>query len=344
MKKTLIIDMREGGDWSLDLLFAGLVKNLGYENVIDFPFKKKHREWKGSGDWGAERRSLGFTADNSKAREYSFDEVMKEIRSGNIERVFLDERHESHEMYLKLRLSMFNIPVVVVAGHDRFWNESPWHVASMYKNCEAMFLDNWRPEYSEIRPKAPPFHQYTWSANFEHLCDPALISEWQKDKIYDVSFFGYNSHPNRERYMNFIEICPDLRYLKKNFIFERRPGTTEVFIQKPEYFKMMAQSKICLNLRGAAENGKTLRSYEIPYVGSLMLTELTDAIESEPRSFTDGLNCLTFDSEEQLKDKLLWAFELPETREAIAENGHDFLMKYHNVKFRVKEMLEKLNG
>ena len=53
-QSELIIDLRDGGDWSLDLCFAGLVYNLGPENVHMCPRKLKYTEWdsgKSVRDW-----------------------------------------------------------------------------------------------------------------------------------------------------------------------------------------------------------------------------------------------------------------------------------------------------
>lgn len=340
--KTLLIDARYGGDWSLDLLFAGLVRRFGPSHVIDFPAHYKHREpliYTGDSekDWGLERRTLGYTSENNLVQSPSENEIFEFLQRGEIDRIFLDERDESYEMYIKLRAHFFNVPVVVVAGHDRFWNNSPQKIVDRFgPQLEAMFIDNWRPEYSCIRNA----HIYNWSINFDHYWDPSKRSELLKNKVYDISFMGYNSH--QDRAMIADHILSKWGHLKNNIMLERQPNTMRSFVQKKDYFETIAQSKICLNLRGAAENGKTLRFYEIPYVGSCMLTQDTDAAQVYP--FQHGTHCAYFKTLDQLDGYIDILVSDENRREFIAMSGHDWAMTRHTVDARINQMYTVLRG
>ena len=337
--KTLLIDARTGGDWSLDLLFAGLVRHYGPENVIDHPYHAKHREqlvFTGNPehDWGLERRTLGYTPQNDKVIKYPDQEIFWMLQRGEIRRIFIDERPESYELYLRLRANFFKVPVVVVAGHDRFWNQSPEYVAAKYApNLEAMFLDNWRPAYDSLSYA----NVYNWSTNFDHYWDRATCP---KEKLYDVSFMGYNSHGDRARFVD--HILRKWGHLRLKLDLERTPDTMRSYVRKDEYFRVMAQSEICLNLRGAAENGKTLRFYEIPYVGSMMLTQDSGAVQTHP--FEQAKHCAYFTNEEQLDNWIGVLLSNPHMREKIAQNGHEHAMKLHTVDARMNQILEVLDG
>lgn len=337
-RKTLHIDAREGGDWGQDLLFAGLVRYLGPAKVIDHPYHFKHRErleFNGdpAHDWGLERRTLGYTPDNQRVSFYSEEEIREELWRGNIERIFLDERDETFELYLKLRANFFNIPVVVVAGHDRFWNKSPEFVAARYgAKLQALFIDNWRPEYANI----PHAHVYNWCTNFDHY----WTSHRTQEKKYDISFQGYNSHPDRATVVDYI--TKRWGHLRLKLDLERSPNTMQAYVRKSEYFDVMAQSRICLNLRGAAENGKTLRFYEIPYVGSLMLTQDSGAVQVEP--FIDRRHCLYFNSLERLDEQIEFALESEKRAQWIAWQGHSHSMAHHTVDARIRQIYGVLNG
>jgi hypothetical protein len=341
MKKVLFIESRIGGDFTMDAVFAGLVNKYGAENVIDWPPKEKHREGipQVTGDiekdYGAERRSLCYTPEYQKAKLFHPDDINALFHRGEIERIFVDERMETFALYCQTMARYFPIPVVVIAGHDRFWNESPAKLREMYgKHLDMMFLDNWRPEYNDI-PNARPM---SYATNFDHLWDVSQREEFLKNKVYDVCFMGYNSHGDRARFVDHLT----KRYGgKHNYLFvEKRPNTMEAFIRKSEYFKIMAQSRVCVNLVGGAECGKALRFYEIPYVGSAMLSQVDHAKQVNP--FEHQKHCVYFSNEAELDNWVDILLGSDSYRETLAKAGHEHAMKYHTARARVDYIFQCL--
>lgn len=315
-KKEIVIDLRDGGDWSLDLCFAGLRQNLGADNVWDIPWKKKHREWAGvvqgliEPDWGLERRTLGYTPqDDDRIGNWI------QVDPSQVKRIWLDERMESFNEYRRKGFYDAKVPVVVVAGHDRFWNQSPQFVANLYgERLQAMLLDNWYPEYARL-----PFRvgHVRWSCNFDHYW---TRPKEPRPKEYDICFVGYNSHPDRARFISHIERNWD--HLNNFIQLERRPDTVDSFLSKEMLFSVMQRSRICLNLRGAADRGKTLRAYEIPYVGSFMLSQRID----DPglmQDFREDVECAYFDDEDSLDANIANYLEDETNRELVAKSGHE---------------------
>lgn len=337
----LVIDTRTGGDWSLDLMFAGLVKNLGFGRVLDCPFKTKHREWdaprQAHPDWGLERRTLGHTIQNGLIPGFDPGDSQMEgyvrwLAQNRSLVVITDERDESHEVYFKLGLGHMGVPVVVVAGHDRFWNVSPQHVQQRFGGrLLALFIDNWLPEYSNLQRT----HLINWSANFDHYWERPEVPP---EKEFDIFFLGYNSHPDRARFIDFIR--SEFRDLNNRIYLERRPDTLDAYRPKSEYFDEMARSKICLNLRGAAQGGKTLRFLEIPYVGSLMVSQLFSDRQLHP--FNHNEHCMYFSTEEQLANCIVTSLADPAGSAEIARAGHEHLMKFHTVESRVRYVLDTI--
>lgn len=337
----LLIDTRTGGDWSLDLVYAGLVQKFGPHRVFDYPRKEKHREWKSyldpTNDWGRERRTLGYTGCNTSS---AASEIQRLARKGKI-LVFMDERDESHRVYYEL-FGNLPVPVVIVAGHDRFWNVSPEHVIKRFAGrLQRLFIDNWVPEYDRL----PLTSLINWSANFDHYWErKAPLAEDEKD--IDIFFVGYNSHPDRARFVDFIESHPVLGKLNNHIVLERRPDTMEKFVPKHEYFDLMRRSRICLNLRGAAERGKTLRFLEIPYVGSFMLSQRFEDRQLHP--FVDGIHCSYFDDEigleafvqYYLRGGEIWAG----ARGSIARAGYEHLNRFHTVRARIEYMFTEIEN
>lgn len=346
--KVLLIDSREGGDWSLDLLYSGLVKNLGRQNVIDYPAHDKHRidqvlrVGDPEKDWGSERRSLAFVKNTPwrpPISKFNRIQITQMLRKGEIDVIFVDERPESYALYVELKANWFGVPVVVVAGHDKFWNLSPSYVhLNYYKDrLSKMFLSNWDKNFDLGLFDARDVNPYAWSVNFDHLWNSWYRSE---EKKYDISFMGYNSHPDRERIID--HILKEWKHLNLNIVLERRPNTFELFTPKYEYFKVMQESRICLNLRGAAQDGKTLRQWEIPYVGSCMLTQRTE--EKVPFPLENGVHCDVFQNMDELDESIEYLMDQPDFREELATNGHKHVMEHHTSHARVRWMLELING
>lgn len=303
-------------------------------------------EGRRASDWGLERRTLGFVEgmeDDRRAvvpngTELVTLDILK--RRGEIGRVWLDERMESFQKYRELGLDRTDVRVVVVAGHDRFWNHSPEFVAALYgERLEAMLLDNWYPRYADLPFKA---RRIGWSCNFDHYW---IRPEVPPEKDIDVSFIGYNSHPDRARYIDFIRrTFPDLRL---RLVLETEPDSFGGFVPKDQYFDIIQRSRIALNLRGAADRGKTMRSYEIPYVGSFMLSQ---GIE-DPGIYDDFRNlehCVYFNSEVQLERQIRWFLGIgsgessligEQYRETIAAQGHARAMDNMSVESRWGDVL-----
>ncbi len=328
--------MRAGGDWSLDLCFAGLVSNMGPQNVRDIPWRVKHREWGGlatATDWGKERRTLGYTPHNAQIPE--LQRVEYEALIGGVKRIWLDERMESFQKYRELGLDKTPATVIVVAGHDRFWNHSPSFVRSLYGDrFEAMLLDNWYEEYEKLPFKV---RRIGWSTNFDHYWTRPDVPP---EKDIDISFIGYNSHPDRARYIDHIEKrWPDL---KKHIVLERTPDTMGQFVSKAQYFDVIQRSKIALNLRGAADRGKTMRAYEIPYVGSFMLSQDIDD-PGMAEDFRPMTHCQYFGDEDELDFEIERALTQPVSREMIAETGHMKAIGPLSVKERWGDVLRWLD-
>lgn len=342
--KVLFIESRTGGDFTMDAVWAGLVDKFGPKNVIDWPPKEKHREGVPTltgnveKDYGAERRSLCYTPFPHDLPVLDRTQIRTLLAIGQIKRIFIDERPESFKHYLEVAANFFSVPVTVVAGHDRFWN--PDGIVGLKKMygalLDGMFLDNWRPEYDSVHGAFP----MSYSTNFDHLWESENREELLKNKLYDVCFLGYNSHPDRAQLIDHLQ----MRYGgNSNYLFvERRPNTMEAFIRKAEYFRIMAQSRVCINLKGGAECGKALRFYEIPYVGSCMLSQRDNARQVHP--FEDQKHCIYFDNEKELDNWVDILLGSDILREKIAFEGRKWAAAFHTARARVDYMYGCLDG
>lgn len=338
-KKHFIISC-EGGDFSMDLMFAGLVRKFGKENVIDYPARAKHRQGKPSlvgddeKDYGAERRSLCYVEGCEDMKEWT-DEEISELTMDEIGYVFLDESDES---FLLLQQLYQLIPMkpqiaVIVAGHDSFRGTPPnvrSRLGFMFKH---MFIDDWQEKYNNYDSVSLT----NLSCNFDHLWDASKRDEYLQNKVYDICFIGYNSNPVRKVVVDHIN--EKWGHLNNCIIFEDRQDKFDRFIRHDEMFKLMAQSKICLNLPGASTSGRALRYYEIPYVGSFMMSLKAPVIHLNPmmgKTFRGGWKALDEIIEEHLDNET--------KREGAARMGHLDCIKHHSIDARMNYIFGILDG
>jgi len=337
-----IVISREGGDFSIDLIFAGLVRKFGKENVIDYPVRVKHRQGRpeligdDEKDYGAERRSLCYVENCEDMREWSLSEIATE----KIDCVWLDETDESFIHWIKLAGANLQIrevnKTVVIAGHDNFRGD-PVNVKTRFGNSLiTMFVDDWQSQYNKYN-----FMNLTnLSCNFDHLWDSSKREVYQQNKIYDLCFIGYNSNPVRRMIIDHVE--KNWGHLNNCIIFEDIQDKFDRFIRHDEMFKLMGQSKVCLNLPGASTGGRALRYYEIPYVGSCMSTMRIPAHLLHP--FENLKSCLEFSSITELDMNIDFALRKSTNGKSnyaiIANEGYNHCLLHHTVDARLNYIIE----
>lgn len=329
--KYLILDVKHGGDWHLDLLFAGLVKVVGHENVIDFPHKVKHREWDASKigqDYYLERRTFGYTEYNSLIK--SDLNYIKELAKKGELICITDERDDNFDFMKRLKISC---PTVILAGHDRFWNDKgPYGVQQMYgDNFLWMFIDQ------HLNTNVINASHINLSTNFDHQWNRPVD---KPKKEFDICFFGYVSHPTRKVFIDAIRNHPVFGKLNNKIILEEESNTAQQFLTKEYYLNVMLRSKICLNLRGGSDRGHTMRFYEIPYVGSFMLSNKPEYKQLYP--YIHGEHCLYFDDINTLYSSLAFALRNEKQREEMALAGHKFTLENQTCENRARYVLDTI--
>lgn len=350
----------------MDLIFAGLVRKFGKENVIDWPPRDKHRQGKpqlvgdDEKDYGAERRSLCYVEGCEDLKRYTPQEIYDWTDSHRCAdlgheqaTIWTDETDESLIYVAKLLgMSSKKAEVVIIAGHDSFrgdpftlykkFPDSLLHRAMEWGKNKGrglpagfgynMFIDDWKPEYDKLQNT----HLINLSCNFDHLWDVKKREEYLQNKVYDVCFLGYNSNPVRKVVIDHIK--ERWGHLNNCLVFEERPNQFDRFVRHDEMFKMMAQSKICLNLPGASTNGRALRYYEIPYVGSFMLSLVAPVVYLDPPM---GAKFVTLD---QLDVCIEYYLNHDSNRESCAELDHKNCIEHHSIDARMDYIFGVLDG
>ena len=340
---TILVISREGGDFSMDLIFAGLVRRFGIDNVVDYPPRDKHRQGRPSElyngdfehDYGVARRSLCYVDGYEHAKRYTHQEAMN-LRP---DFVFMDETDESESIWRSLfQFWSWPTPTVIVAGHDSFRQPNMSILKERHSRMLVrVFADNWKKEWDELDYVSPT----NISCNFDHLWDSSKREEFLNNKMYDICFIGYNSHPTRKIVIDHIK--RRWNHLNNFIIFEERSDTFDAFIRHNDMFEIMAKSKICLNLKGAARSGWALRYYETPYVGSFMLSQDFPGREMHLDPFRDDVHCRYFYTLETLDLAIESMLENENRREELALAGHLHCISKHSVDARIDYIMGEID-
>lgn len=109
--------------------------------------------------------------------------------------------------------------------------------------------------------------------------------------------------------------------------------------QKPhsEYLETLASSQFSVALPGAGQD--TLRHWEIPSQGSVLCMPPSPITVNN--QFTDGENCLIFNSVDELIFKIKYYLNSsPSVYNKLRENSFQHFMKYHTTEARAAEFLQ----
>lgn len=327
--RLLFLNSRSA-DYLEDQLFSGLTELLGHENVIPYPINRNyylsHKPYPRNlghcrtigdlfGDWRRMRQSLG---------RLDFDGIV----IGSTKRDTLDT-------YLSFADRIpAALPVVYVDGGD--WPEVGGDARRM--GFDDLLSRSFAVRAPDLIFKREYLIGGTYSENVYPLpmaFGPAPEFEHIEPK-YDVTCWCVESHPVRTQALMLLEDRYDCRangtVRGQKFRKYKRRGTA--------YLRELAASRIACNFRGVGWD--TLRYWEIPALGSLMLT-----VEPKIRidnNFIAGEHviCCRDDLSDMLQ-LLDYYLVHAEERNDIAAAGRAHAMKYHTYRNRAAYFLEILS-
>ncbi len=109
---------------------------------------------------------------------------------------------------------------------------------------------------------------------------------------------------------------------------------------RAELFSAYRNVAICLNLyKGNAETGLNLRQFEVTAAGGFLLTYNMKELS---RSFEIGKECVVFENERDLIDKIRYYLAHPAERVEIAMAGQRRALRDHLYSHRFAELLKRL--
>lgn len=210
-------------------------------------------------------------------------------------------------------------------------------------------IDAYPPETglsNTMRLHMAPFFDYLFVANkgcidlYSHArdnlpvrwlplaCDPAVQQDMGLERIYDVGFVGSIGGPYAERGAALARL--EKRWKMNDF---RRP------YYGADMARVYSQSKIVFNITlGRILN---MRVFEVPACGALLLTQRADNGQTD--LFKEGEHFDTFETLDELEDKVAYYLSHPEERERIARAGQHWALTHHTYDHRANQIIETVH-
>ena len=329
MPKILFINTDEP-DYLQDVLFSGLVKLLGSDNVVDYPwncfFHLKNRKYP---------KNLGFT---SGSLFNSFINRFTSFSSFDIA-IVASAKPKCFAAYLNImdKLSS-STPVIFVDGGD--FSE----IGGDLIRLKAMHL------YEDALKKRP----FDMVFKREYLADceyPSTVVpfpfgfnysrsdflETAQSFAYDVSFWAVESDAIRTRALAMLEDRFDCRQngTVRNQVFRKYKRKGKKYLQE------LQKCKIVLNFRGVGWD--TLRYWEAPAIGRFMISQKPGIVI--PGNFVEGKEVVFCkDDLSDLIDLCEYYLEHEDERELIAVNARKAARERHSDLVRSKYLLDTVNA
>ena len=327
MPRILFINSRES-DYLQDLTYSGLVKVLGVENVMDYPWNPNYHIKRSNYP-----KNLGYTPHTlftSLVSKFSFKTTYDAVIVGSA-------KPDCFAVYQNIiREIPSSTPVIFIDGGDfsdiggdlsrlkapHLFNESvakrPFDLI-FKREC---LIDKDYP--ATVIP-------FPFSFNFSRIDTITTANEFK----YDVSFWAVESDPIRTGALSILENEFDCREngTIRNQIFKKykRKGL--------RYLEELSLCKIVLNFRGVGWD--TLRYWETPATGRFMISQKPRIMI--PDNFIEGQEIVF------CKDDLSDLVELceyylihEEERETIAQNALELAKNKHSDIARANYLLKNL--
>ncbi len=311
-------------DYMQDIVYSGFVKTLGFKNVIEYKWNKKYHV-----PYKKYPKNLGYFK-HSIIPSIHFNKNTYDLV------VLAATKPDCFKSYIKIAPKIApNIPVVWIDGGDR-----PEVGGDLDRLGEPLLLDKaqsirdfdfiFKREMKINKVYAKNVLPLTFGFNLARL--PKILPTTTK---YDVAFWAGESHPIRTKALNLLQhqFDCDTNGTGKGVDLENFARTGSFYLEE------LAACKINLSLRGGGFD--TLRYWEIPAVGSLLVSEPADIIIEN--DFVDKKHAIFCSpSVDDLIDICKYYLKENNKREKLALNGKKHLLEHHTDIHRANYILKKL--
>jgi SAM-dependent methyltransferase len=300
-----------------DSLYSGLCEVLGPQNVIEFPDKRSYH-------CGRSAASHSTTYAYPLYSVYSLERLIDMANQGEFDAVLVASMREDASPLVTRFFSGLRrrLPVAYIDGED--------HEGLIWEALE----ESLRPHRADVyfkREYAPWMAADPRVVPLQFGCVtntmPQIVPGREAD--FDVCWIGTISSAVRQRVVNVLQELTHLRVLVD--------CTGQLGFS--DYCDLLNRSRIAVSARGAGFD--TMRYWEIPYCGSMLLTEQPTIII--PNDFRQGVSADYFAGDAgDLRDKVEYHLSMEASRAAMAAEGRRHLLRFHTTAARADYLLKLL--
>jgi hypothetical protein len=347
-----------GYDYLPDQLYTGLCKVLGWESVIDFPWKPEYHD---------PACKVPYLPQNP-GRRYEMEEIRALLNRNEFDLVVLTaQRRGTLEAFESLSQHCPLPPVAFVDSSDSpemkpdlfrhvggavyFKREYHWRGTADVKDMYA----KWR----QFRSDRDLFSR-TYPFQMSAILDTIPPLDGNTEDI-DVSFNGYVSHRKRIRAVQLLKNAGDIRFeggvyadaatrqsklalgtlpiLRAKLQGDPHVGEVEGTrkLDYVDHYRLLRRSKIGLSIRGSGFD--TVRYWEIVASKTLLISE--QPFICIPNNFEHGKHAIFCRPDlSDLLDLARTYLRDEATRKTIAEAGYQHLLKFHTCEQRARQFLD----
>lgn len=343
-------------DYLADQMYLGLCRVLGWEQVIDYPWKRVYHDHSHRLDY----------LPQTPGRAYDEGDITTLLRDGQLDLLVLSSpRAADGSMLDRIGRRVRLPPCVLIDGED---DADIRHDLVRRFGCRAYFKREFRwhadaglrgrlEQWQAFRGDQDLFHR-TFPLPFSVIPDAAPTPE-DGPRDIDVSYAARASHPKRLRAWNLLKEASDLR-CEGGLYAEPTDRQSKLMTGLPrllvklrgdprvtksqlgarltfrEYHRLLGRSKMALSIRGGGFD--TLRYWEIPASKAVLVSEQPDICI--PNNFEHGKHALYCQPDlSDLVDLVRTYLRDDAAREALALEGHRHLLRFHTCERRAEYFL-----
>lgn len=345
-------------DYLSDQIYTGLCQNLGWQSVIDYPYKELYHN----------PDLKIFSLPQNPGQRCKLEEIVSLLNRHEFDFVVLSAiRREPLEALETLTNRCILPPLILLDGDDGTDIKTDLfqrYGFALYFKREYLSHDGFSPKSLHAS-----WRVFGWGRNISDRTYPLPFSinlegvpsfEDQRQEI-DISFVGIASHRKRIQAVNMLREASDIRFegsvyaeaktRKSKLVLgtvaickaklQGDPYATEMEqrgkLSYEDYFRLIVRSKIGLSIRGAGFD--TIRYWEIVAARRLLVSDLPYI--HIPNNFEHGKHALFCRPDlSDLLDIVRTYLQDKNTRDAIAHQGHQHLLLYHTCEHRAKQFLD----
>lgn len=225
-----------------------------------------------------------------------------------------------------------NIPIGVLDDlnmpNERGFGEPLRKMLFSNFNCKVYLLREYWSGGEKYDKRVLPFSIPCW--------DNTHLSIKSNLKKFDIYFKGNDSSEDRKSILDEVRNWDEF---KKELLLYRGGDRGGERIPLEEFFKQMANSKFCLNFRGAGYC--CFRYQEIPSVGSIAVTPYYPWVVRN--DYEDMVNCIKYTTPSEMREKITEVLSSQNRMEEMQQLAINNFKKHHTTLARYQWFLDAID-